>query len=46
MVSMAGGGSLFRHKLTMTQVTFRKKEMGIVGLMKDNKGLTTPREMQ
>lgn len=44
-VSMGGGGSLFRHRLTMTQVTFLKKVMGIEGLMNDKRGLTTPSEM-
>ena len=45
MVSMGGGGSLWRHRLTMTQVTFRRKVMGIEGLMNDSSGLTTPKEM-
>lgn len=44
-VSMGGGGSLFRHRLTMTQVTFLRKVMGMEGLMNDKRGLTTPSEM-
>ena len=43
MLSIGGGGSLFRHKLTITQVTFLRKEMGIVGLMNASRGFTTPR---
>lgn len=44
-VSIGGGGSLFRHRLTMTQVTFLKKVMGMEGLINDKRGLTTPSEM-
>jgi hypothetical protein len=43
MVSMGGGGSLWRQRLTMTQVTLRRKVMGIEGLMKESRGFTTPR---
>lgn len=43
IVSMGGGGSLWRHRLTMTQVTLRRKVMGMEGLMKDSRGLTTPK---
>lgn len=45
MVSIGGGGSLWRHKLTITQVTFLKNVIGIDGLMKESKGFTTPRLM-
>ncbi len=45
MVWTGGGGSLFRHRLTTTQVTFLRKEMGISGLMKLSSGWTTPRLM-
>lgn len=44
-VSIGGGGSLFRHRLTMTQVTFLKKVMGMEGLINDKRGLTTPSEI-
>lgn len=43
IVSMGGGGSLWRHRLTMTQVTLRRKVMGMEGLMKASRGLTTPK---
>ena len=43
IVSMGGGGSLWRHRLTMTQVTLRRKVMGMEGLMKESRGLTTPK---
>ena len=42
MVLTGGGGSLFRHKLTTTHVTFRKNVIGMLGLMKASKGWTTP----
>lgn len=42
MVAMGGGGSLLRHKFTMTHVTFLKKEIGIFGLMNVKSGFTTP----
>ena len=45
IVSIGGGGSLLRHRLTITHVTLRRKLMGIVGLMNDNSGFTTPRLM-
>lgn len=44
-VSIGGGGSLFLQRLTMTHVTFRRKVMGMEGLMKDRRGLTTPSDM-
>lgn len=44
-VSMGGGGSLLRQRLTITQVTLRRKVIGMDGLIKDSRGLTTPREM-
>lgn len=43
IVPTGGGGSLFLHKLTITQVTLRKKVIGISGLMKVKRGGTTPR---
>lgn len=42
IVFIGGGGSLFLHKFTMTHVTFLKNEIGISGLMNDNRGFTTP----
>ena len=42
MVSSGGGGSLLRHKFTMTQVTLRKNDNGISGLMNWSSGCTTP----
>lgn len=44
-VSMGGGGSLLRQRFTITQVTLRRKVIGMEGLIKDSRGLTTPREM-
>lgn len=38
MVSVCGGGSLLRHRFTITHVTLRKNEIGISGLMKVNNG--------
>ena len=43
MVCTGGGGSLLRHRLTTTHVTFLKNEIGISGLMKLSRGWTTPR---
>lgn len=43
IVSMGGGGSLWRHRLTITQVTLRRKVIGMEGLMKESRGLTTPK---
>lgn len=44
-VSMGGGGSLLRQRFTITQVTLRRKVIGMEGMIKDSRGLTTPREM-
>ena len=38
MVCTGGGGSLFLHRFTTTQVTFLKKEIGISGLIKLRRG--------
>lgn len=46
ITSSWGGGSLFLHMLTSTQVTFLRKDRGICGLMKLSKGCTTPSLMQ
>lgn len=43
MVCIGGGGSLFLHKFTMTQVTLRKNEIGISGFINVSNGCTTPR---
>ena len=37
----AGGGSLFRQRLTITQVTFLKNVIGISGLINCKSGFTT-----
>jgi len=42
MVSTGGGGSLFLHKFTITQVTLRKNVIGISGLINVSNGVTTP----
>ena len=42
MVSSGGGGSLLRHRLTITQVTLRRNESGISGLTNWSNGSTTP----
>lgn len=45
IVLTGGGGSLLRHRFTITHVTLRRKEIGISGLIKLNRGLTTPNSM-
>lgn len=41
-VSIGGGGSLFRHKLTMTHVTLRRNVIGISSFISLSNGSTTP----
>lgn len=42
IVSSDGGGSLLRHKFTITQVTFLKNDIGISGEINLKRGSTTP----
>jgi len=41
-ISTCGGGSLLRHRFTMTHVTFRRNDSGIVGLTNEMSGFTMP----
>lgn len=45
IVLIGGGGSLFRHRFTITHVTLRRNGIGVSGLIKASSGGTTPNPM-